>query len=115
MARFVVSCAVEALAEGICSVIKLLCPRRIIIGGGVSMIGEELFFRLAVQDAFGLPGSVAAYVLVNSSVGGVRWLPYLLVHAAVLGLLVQQGFGLLGSTVANAIMNHLNLWRLRCR
>jgi membrane protease YdiL (CAAX protease family) len=81
----------------------------------MAAIGEELFFRLAVQDAFGLPGSVAAYVLVNSSVGGLRWLPYLLVHAAVLGLLVQQGFGLLGSTVANAIMNHLNLWRLRCR
>lgn len=37
--------AVQALAEGICSVIKLLCPRRIIVGGGVSLIGEELFFR----------------------------------------------------------------------
>lgn len=37
--------AVQALAEGICSVIKLLCPRRVIVGGGVSLIGEELFFR----------------------------------------------------------------------
>jgi glucokinase len=37
--------AVQALAEGICSVIKLLCPRRVIIGGGVSLIGEELLFR----------------------------------------------------------------------
>ncbi len=36
--------AAQALAEGICSVIKLLCPRRIIIGGGVSLMGEELFF-----------------------------------------------------------------------
>ena len=36
--------AVQALAEGVCSVIKLLCPRRIIIGGGVSLIGEELLF-----------------------------------------------------------------------
>lgn len=36
--------AVQALAEGICSVIKLLCPRRVIIGGGVSLMGEELFF-----------------------------------------------------------------------
>jgi glucokinase len=34
-----------ALAEGICSVIALLCPRRIVIGGGVSLMGEELFFR----------------------------------------------------------------------
>lgn len=37
--------AVQALAEGICSVIKLLCPRRVIVGGGVSLIGEELFFQ----------------------------------------------------------------------
>ena len=36
--------ACQALAENICTVIKLLCPRRVIIGGGVSLIGEELFF-----------------------------------------------------------------------
>ncbi len=33
-----------ALAEGICHVIALLCPQRIVIGGGVSLIGEDLFF-----------------------------------------------------------------------
>jgi glucokinase len=43
MARGILDDAIEALAEGVCSVIKLLCPRRIIIGGGVSLIGEELF------------------------------------------------------------------------
>jgi glucokinase len=37
--------AVQALAEGVCSVIKLLCPRRVIVGGGVSLTGEELLFR----------------------------------------------------------------------
>lgn len=37
--------ACQALAENICTVIKLLCPRRVIIGGGVSLIGEELFFE----------------------------------------------------------------------
>lgn len=45
VARRILDDAVQALAEGVCSVIKLLCPRRIIIGGGVSLIGEELFFR----------------------------------------------------------------------
>jgi glucokinase len=35
----------QALAEGICSVIALVCPRRIVIGGGVSLMGEKLFFR----------------------------------------------------------------------
>jgi glucokinase len=34
----------QALAEGISHVIALLCPRRIVIGGGVSLMGEELFF-----------------------------------------------------------------------
>jgi len=45
LALALVDSAVQALAEGICSVIKLLCPKRIIIGGGVSLMGEELFFE----------------------------------------------------------------------
>ena len=36
--------AAQALAEGVCTVIKLLCPRRVIIGGGVSLMGDDLFF-----------------------------------------------------------------------
>jgi glucokinase len=35
----------DYLAEGICHVIALLCPRRIAIGGGVSLMGDELFFK----------------------------------------------------------------------
>jgi glucokinase len=35
----------QALAEGICSVISLLCPRRIVIGGGISLMGQEQFFQ----------------------------------------------------------------------
>jgi glucokinase len=33
------------LADGICDVIAILCPRRIVIGGGVSLMGEELLFQ----------------------------------------------------------------------
>jgi glucokinase len=32
-------------AHAICHVVALLCPRRIIIGGGVSLMGEELLFE----------------------------------------------------------------------
>jgi glucokinase len=32
----------DALAEGICHIIALLCPRRIVIGGGVSLMGERV-------------------------------------------------------------------------
>jgi glucokinase len=34
-----------ALAEAICQVIALTSPRRIVIGGGVSLMGEELLFK----------------------------------------------------------------------
>src|SRR5579875_2027283 len=34
-----------ALSMAITQVIKLLCPRRIVIGGGVSLMGEQLFFQ----------------------------------------------------------------------
>lgn len=77
-------------------------------------LAEESLFRLAVQDAFGLPGSVAVHVLSYSCAGGWRWLPFLVPQALLLGLLVQEGFGLFAATAANAIMNHLNLKRLRC-
>lgn len=79
----------------------------------ISAIAEELFFRLAVQDLFGLFGAVAVYVLVNSSVGGLRWLAFTFVHATVLGLIVHLGFGLLGSTTAHAVLNYLSLRRIQ--
>jgi glucokinase len=34
-----------ALAGAICDMIALLCPRRVVIGGGASLMGEELFFQ----------------------------------------------------------------------
>ncbi len=43
-ALVILDAAAQALAEGICTVIKLLCPRRVIIGGGVSLMGDDLFF-----------------------------------------------------------------------
>jgi glucokinase len=44
LAREVLDVAIDRLAEAICHVIALLCPRRIVIGGGVSLMGEELLF-----------------------------------------------------------------------
>lgn len=77
-------------------------------------VAEELFFRLAVQDLLGLAGSVATCIVVNSTVAGWAWLPIAAMHALLLGLLVQQGFGLLGSTTANAVMNYFHLRRILC-
>ena len=44
-ARTVLLEALVSLAEAICAVISLLCPRRIVIGGGVSLMGDKLFFE----------------------------------------------------------------------
>ena len=44
-ARRLYSIATQSLATAIDHVVTLLCPRRVIIGGGVSLIGDELFFE----------------------------------------------------------------------
>jgi glucokinase len=43
--RKILESAWHHLAEAICHVIALLCPRRIVIGGGVSLMGEKLLFE----------------------------------------------------------------------
>jgi len=45
LASEILAHAREALADAICDMIALLCPRRIVIGGGVSLMGEQLFFQ----------------------------------------------------------------------
>ena len=42
-AQRVVETACDHLAEALCHVIALLCPQRIVIGGGVSLMGDVLF------------------------------------------------------------------------
>ncbi len=44
-AQAVLHGAITQLAWAICHVVALLCPRRIVIGGGVSLMGEELLFK----------------------------------------------------------------------
>jgi glucokinase len=44
-ARSLLDIAIGYLAEAICQVIALLSPRRIVIGGGVSLLGETVLFE----------------------------------------------------------------------
>ncbi len=72
------------LAVGICHVITLLCPRRIVIGGGVSLMGEELLFqplrRLVAERVFkpfaGLtdivPAALGEEVVVHGAIALAR-------------------------------------------
>ncbi len=45
LARQILDRAQSPLADAICHVITLLCPRRFVIGGGVSLMGEKLLFE----------------------------------------------------------------------
>lgn len=99
----------EAKARGMFATMAEAPLLALVLAGALA---EEVFFRLAVQDAFGLAGSVACYVLLNSTTAGWRWIPIAALHATALGLLMQSGFGLLGSTTANAVLNHLSLRRI---
>jgi glucokinase len=55
-AESIVNTSMGYLADAICHVITLLCPRRIVIGGGVSLMGEKLLFeplrRLVAERGF---------------------------------------------------------------
>src|SRR5262249_33227174 len=44
-AESILSTSIGYLADGICHVIALLCPGRIVIGGGVALRGEKLLFE----------------------------------------------------------------------
>jgi glucokinase len=74
----------EVLAEEICHVIALLCPRRIVIGGGVSLIGEELLFtplrKLVAERVFNpfadcydiVPAALGEEVVVHGALALAR-------------------------------------------
>ena len=56
LATRVLGRALSALADAICAAIVLVCPRRVVIGGGVSLLGEDLIFaplrRLIAERVF---------------------------------------------------------------
>lgn len=43
--RMLILESLVSLAEAICAVIVLLCPKRVVIGGGVSLMGQKLLFE----------------------------------------------------------------------
>ncbi|HLN31916.1 MAG TPA: ROK family protein [Gemmataceae bacterium] len=72
------------LADAICHVIALLCPRRIVIGGGVSLMGERILFEplraLVAERVFRpfagyydiVPAALGEEVVVQGALGLAR-------------------------------------------
>lgn len=74
----------DAIAEAICQTIALICPKRIVIGGGVSLLGDELFFD-PIRDAVAervfrpfqnltdiVPAALGEEVVIHGAIGLAR-------------------------------------------
>jgi glucokinase len=74
LAKSILSRPRKMLATAITQVIVLLCPRRIIIGGGVSLMGQELLFQPLRSDvgaalSYQFPAFMRCYDIVPASLG----------------------------------------------
>jgi glucokinase len=71
LAALVLNRATDCLAGAIAQVIALLCPRRFVIGGGVALLGEEIFFQPLRQKVAGLVFAPFAgcYDIVSATLG----------------------------------------------
>jgi membrane protease YdiL (CAAX protease family) len=88
-----------------------LAEREIMVLALLSGVVEEVFFRLAMQDALGVYWAAAVFALLHAG----RWLWTVL--AGMLGLLfgwmMEAGFGLVSVSIAHAIINYIGLRRMR--
>lgn len=82
----------------------------------VSGLAEEIFFRLAAQDALGMLWAAALFAALNTG-PGLFWTWTLVAFGLGLtfGAIVEAGCGLLSVSVAHAVMNYLTLRRWQSR
>lgn len=78
----------------------------------VSAIGEEFFFRGAMQDAWGPWWSAIVFGLLHSGPGLLLWGMVAFALGLLFSLMIENGLGLLSVTVAHAIINHISLRRM---
>ncbi len=77
-----------------------------------SAVGEELFFRLAVQQGLGFWWSVVLFTLLNTGPGLWAWSVVAFAMGLSFSAMVDWGFGLLSVTVAHALVTYLSLRRI---
>ena len=102
----------QRLEQRLARILGPVDDNRILVLALTTALGEELFFRLAAQDAFGLWGAVALYALVNTGPGLWAWTLVSALFGLLFGVMMDQGFGLLSVTAAHAIVTYLTLRRL---
>jgi len=78
----------------------------------VSAIGEEFFFRGAMQDAWGMWWSAIVFGLLHSGPGLLLWGVVAFSLGLLFSLMIDFGLGLLSVTVAHALINNISLRRM---
>ena len=80
IARQVLDHACQALGWGIAQVITLIAPEVVVIGGGVSLIGEQFFFAPVRAEVarYVFPPLIGQYKIVPAALGELA-----VVHGAV--------------------------------
>lgn len=94
-----------------------LTPAEVIALALLSGFAEELFFRGAVQEAFGLVPATILFALLHSGPGRALrlWTLFAAVAGLLFGLLMEWRGNLLGPMLAHALVNGVNLLRLASR
>jgi len=75
-------------------------------------IGEELFFRGAMQDAWGLWWSAVVFGLLHSGPGLLLWGVVAFGLGLLFSVMIENGLGLLSVTMAHALINNISLRRM---
>jgi membrane protease YdiL (CAAX protease family) len=83
----------------------------------LSGFAEELFFRGAVQEAFGWLPATVLFALLHTGPGRAfrLWTLFALLAGLLFGGLMELRGNLLGPVVAHVLVNAINLWRLASR
>jgi glucokinase len=89
IARAVLDHACQALGWGVAQVITLTAPEVIVVGGGVSLVGEQFFFAplRAAVSRYVFPPLANSYKIVPAGLGEL-----VVVHGAI-ALAADRGVG----------------------
>lgn len=104
--------SVQSYTERIATLLGPLSENQILALSILSAVAEELFFRLALQGAFGMAVAVGVYTGLNTGPGFWRSAWIALFAGLLFSGMVELGFGLLSATTAHAIINYLSLRRI---
>ena len=108
--------AFARLETRLAELIGPLTETEIIVVALCSSLGEELFFRVAMQDAWGLWPAAIVFGLLHVGPGGLLpWTITAVVMGVGFGWMIEVGCGLLSVTMAHALINYLSLRRMEDR